>query len=612
MSLFDELKRRNVFRVAIAYAAAAWLLLQLIDVVLPILEMPNWIAQLVLLLLAIGFIVALIVSWAYEVTPEGIKRESSVRDTDSTTHHTAKKLDWITIALLVVVAAVVVIDRLIPSSENEAAAPTPKSLAVSGEVLQSKPTPASESPHAEDQRQSVAVLPFVNMSDDEDNEYFSDGISEELLNVLVRIESLRVPSRTSSFTFKGSNKKLAEIGRDLNVEHVLEGSVRKAGNRIRVTAQLVEVSTDTHIWSETYTRDLDDIFTVQDEIAQSIVRALQQKLSSGDQQALTRRSTSNVEAYNKYLLGRHLWNQRTIRSLLAAIDPLKEAVALDPQFDLAWSTLASVYLAIPDYSTGSEEKYVHEEKYIPLAVETANKALAINPDSAHSLATIAYYKANYEYDWEGANADFEAALALEPNNATLHQWYGSVLNMQGNLDQALHELQIARNLDPLSLIIRHTPGYFLLWRYRLDEAETHYRDAAELGQQMRWTFQNMDFLNCFRGNWDEARKYATQLAAMEGFDPAADLARIDAMENPALKERALMLLEQRQDMGDAVFGKALQYAVLQEYDRALEILEHAFEAGDSYIPHINYMKVFDPLRDNPRFQALLRKMNLLP
>ena len=612
MSVFHELKRRNVFRVAIAYAAAAWLLLQLIDVVLPILEMPNWVAQLLLLLLAIGFVVALIVSWAYEMTPEGLKRESRTHAQDSPAHHTAKKLDWITIALLVIVVTVIAIDRFIPSSDKEPPPPTLESTAGTGDIVQTGQAAAPIPSVNRDQRKSVAVIPFVNMSDDQSNEYFSDGISEELLNVLVRIESLRVPSRTSSFSFKGSDKKLAEIGRDLNVEHVLEGSVRKAGNRIRVTAQLVEVSTDTHIWSETYTRDLDDIFTVQDEIAQSIVRALQQKLSSGDQQALMRRSTSNAEAYNKYLLGRHLWNQRTITSLLAAIDPLSEAIALDPQFDAAWSTLASVYLAIPDYSTGREEKYVHEEKYVPLAVETANKALAINPESAHSLATIAYYKASNEFDWIGANADFERALALEPNNATLHQWYGSILNVQGQLDRALKELAIARSLDPLSLIIRHTPGYFLLWRYRLDEAEAHYRDAAELGQQMRWTFHNMDFLNCFRGNWDEARKYATQLAAMEGFDPAADLARIDAMENPALKERALVLLEQRQDMGDTVFGKALQYAVLQEYDRALEILEDAFEAGDSYISAINYMKVFDPLRDNPRFQALLRKMNLLP
>jgi TolB-like protein len=323
MSLFSELKRRNVIRVAIAYAVAAWLVLQVIDVVLPILGIPNWAAQLMLLLLVIGFIVALVISWAFEMTPDGLKRESDVHREDSITHHTARKLDWITILLLLVVGAVVVIDRLIPETVDGKPVEATGHTAQTAEIAQNAQEPAPGTLATKDQRQSVAVIPFVNMSDDENNEYFSDGISEELLNVLVRIESLRVPSRTSSFAFKGSAKKLAEIGRELGVEHILEGSVRKAGNRIRVTAQLVEVGTDTHLWSETYTRKLDDIFAVQDEIAQSIVGALQQQLTSEGQQGLTRHSTNNIEAYNKFLLGRHLWRQRTIPALLAAIEPLQ-------------------------------------------------------------------------------------------------------------------------------------------------------------------------------------------------------------------------------------------------------------------------------------------------
>lgn len=604
MALLSELKRRNVIRVAIAYAVAAWLVLQVIDVILPILEIPNWVAQLFLLLLILGFIAALVISWAYEMTPEGLRRESDVRREESITHHTARKLDWVTIVLLLVVGAVVVIDRFIPETAEGEPVEATGPAAKTEEGPQSVQEPEPGEMARQDRRQSVAVIPFVNMSDDLSNEYFSDGISEELLNVLVRIESLRVPSRTSSFTFKGSDKKLLEIGRELGVEHILEGSVRKDSNRIRVTAQLVEVSTDTHLWSETYTRSLNDIFAVQDEIAQSIVEALQHELSSKGQQDLTRHSTSNVEAYNLFLRGRYLWQQRTTPMLLAAIEPLREAVALDPQFVDAWNELANVYLAIPDYAAGPADKYV------PLGVEAARKALALDPDSAHALANMASIKA-IEFDWDGANALLESALAIEPNNALFHQWYGSVLNVQDKLDQALEHLAIARSLDPLSMIIRHIPGYFLLWRYRLEEAEAHYRDAAKLGHRIRWSYHNLDFLNCFRGNWEEARRNARQLAEMEGYDPAADLARIDAMENPALRERALLLLEQRRDIGDTVFGKALQYAVLQEHERALEILEKAYEAGDSYITHINYMKVFDPLRDNPRFQALLRNMNLL-
>ena len=605
MSLFNELKRRNVIRVAIAYAVASWLVLQIIDVILPILEIPNWVAQLILLLLVLGFIFALVISWAYEMTPEGLRRESEVRREESVTHKTARKLDWITIVLLLVVGAVVVFDRFIPKAEEGVPVQATGPATTTGEEKQNTETPSPRALARQDQRQSVAVIPFVNMSDDESNEYFSDGISEELLNVLVRIESLRVPSRTSSFTFKGSDKKLAEIGRELGVEHILEGSVRKAGNRIRVTAQLVEVRTDMHLWSQTYTRDLDDIFAVQDEIAQSIVGALQHELSTEGRQGLTRHSTTNVEAYTLYLRGRYLWQQRTTPTLLAAIEPLREAVALDPQFVDAWNELANTYMAIPDYEAGPAEKY------IPLGMDAIRTALELDPDSAHALANMAYFRAIHEYDWDGANAYFERALAIEPNNALFHQWYGSVLNVQDKLDQALEHLAIARSLDPMSLVIRHVPGYFLLWRFRLEEAEAHYRDAAELGHKIRWSYHNLDFLNCFRSEWEEARRYARQLAEMEGYDPAADLARIDAMENPALRERALLLLEQRRDIGDTVFGKALQYAVLQEHERALEILEKAYQAGDAYITHINYMKVFDPLRDNPRFRALLRDMNLL-
>lgn len=264
MSFFQELKRRNVFRVALAYLVAAWLPLQVIDVILPIPEMPNLVAQLVLLLLVIGFIAALIIAWVYEMTPEGLKREADMRRGESSTDQTARKLDWITIVLLLVVGTVVVIDRFVPETADGTSTTAAGQTAKTGEVRQSAQEPAPLPLAAQDHRQSVAVIPFVNMSDDASNEYFSDGISEELLNVLVRIESLRVPSRTSSFTFKGCDKKLAEIGSELGVEHILEGSVRKAGDRIRVTAQLVEVKTDTHLWSETYTRNLTDIFAVQD------------------------------------------------------------------------------------------------------------------------------------------------------------------------------------------------------------------------------------------------------------------------------------------------------------------------------------------------------------
>jgi adenylate cyclase len=597
MGFFEELKRRNVIRVGVAYMVASWLLLQIVDVLVPILDLPAWVGKFVFLILIIGLLPALIFSWAYEMTPEGLKRDSEVVTDPATSQHTARRLDRLTIVLVLFVAGIVVLDRVLPTDSDQVnPAPISPQSTDAVELLSD----------VEDQRQSVAVMPFVNMSDDEANEYFSDGISEELLNVLVKIESLRVPSRTSSFTYKGSDKKLSEIGRELNVEHVLEGSVRKAGNSIRVTAQLIEADTDTHLWSETYTRELENIFAVQEEIANSIASALQLELSGADRQGMSAHSTSNIEAYNKYLLGRYLWNQRSPESLQLAAQHLRDAVAMDPNYGQAWAALADTYLTIPDYFAGTAAEYA------PLARAALKRALAINPDSVEALAVSGSIKAVYDHDWEGAERDFLRAVTLAPDNADIRQWYGEMLNQKGRLDEGLEQLRLARQADPMSKVIRHVPGFMLLWAFRFDEAEVHYKDVLELGDPFRWTMHNLDFLNTLRGNYDEARRWAIQLAELEDFDPAADLARIDAVENPELKEHALELLRQRQDLDDGVFGKPLHYAVLGEFESALDGLEKAYQAGDGYSSSMGYMRIYDPLRENPRFQAMLKEMNLWP
>jgi TolB-like protein len=604
MSFLNELRRRNVIRVGVAYLVATWMLLQITDVLSTILELPASAGKLIFVVLVIGFIPALICSWVYEMTPDGLKRDSGALADASTNRYTARKLDRITIVLLIIVGGIVLFDRFLPESGEQAAVATSENETLPVATLEQQ-QPASVA--IADDRQSVAVMPFVNMSDDESNEYFSDGISEELLNVLVRVQSLRVPSRTSSFTFKGSDKKLSEIGSELGVEHVLEGSVRKAGDRIRVTAQLIEVATDTHLWSETYTRELKDIFAIQDEIAQAIVEALQVTLTGADQQTLNAHSTSNVEAYNEFLVGVHYWNIRSSESLRRAIEHLKTAVELDADFDEAWAALAATYALFPEYGAGTIDDS------IPLAREALKKALSINPDSARALAVSGLIKANFDYDWQGANSDFARAVMLEPGYATGHQWYAEALNQQRRTEEALVQLQAARIADPLSVVVRHVPGYVLMWSSRLDEGEEHFLDALELGgPPNRWTIHNLDMLNTMRGDYDEARRRARQLAAMEGFDPAADLARIDAIENPALKERALVLLAERQDVGDGVFGKALQYALMGENEAALDSLEKSFAAGDPYAASMYYMNVYEPLHDDPRFQAMLKEMNFLP
>ena len=608
MSFFDELKRRNVFRVGIAYTVVGWLIMQITDTFSPALRLPEWFPSAVAFLLLIGLPIALFFAWAFELTPDGIKREGEIDPNQSVAPQNARKLDRMIIVALVAVVGVLLLDRYMNDGTPDSAGSQEQvntTQNISTPIEEAVPEPASVSAPA-DGKTSVAVLPFINMSDDQENEYFSDGISEELLNVLARIKDLRVPSRTSSFSFKGSDKKVTNIGRELQVDHVLEGSVRKAGDRIRVTAQLIDVRTDTHLWSDTYTRELNDIFAVQDEIAQAIVGALKLTLSVGEQQKLADHSTTNVEAYNKYLLGQHLLNLRTVQSLNGAIERFREAIELDPEFSRAWAALGYTYTVLPEYDFGTAEEY------IPKAREALQTALSFNPESARALAGSAMIKAQYDFNWDGAIADIQKAIRLEPGNAVVHQWYGDLLMPLGRTGEAFEQLGIAAKADPVAVAVRHTPGYFNLWIGQLDEAEEIYMGVLELDPNFRWTYQNLDMLYTMRGQFKKAREWATKLARMEGFDPAPDLARIDAVENPALKPRALELLAQRQDIVEGVWGKAMQYALMDEYELALDSLEKAFETESPWRVHMIWVVNYEPLHDNPRYQAMLKKMNQLP
>jgi len=601
MSFFAELKRRNVFRVAIGYAITAWLLLQVVDLVLDNIHAPDWVMQVFMLALAIGFPLAVFFAWAFELTPEGVKRESQVDRSKSITAQTARKMDRHIMIAMALALAYFAYDKFLASAPDSVPASTPQ-ISEAAE----QPVVADSSTAAASDEKSIAVLPFINMSDDKENEYFSDGISEELLNVLVRVKGLRVPSRTSSFTFKGSDKKLAEIGKELQVDHILEGSVRKSGDRIRVTAQLIDVNSDTHLWSETYTRQLDDIFAVQDEIAQAIVSALKVTLTGDDQAPIQTRSTASVDAYNKYLLGRHLWNQRTPQSLLASIEPLREAIETDPQYGRAWEALADAYVLIPEYRAGSIREY------IPLAHEAIDKALYINPKSAPALTTSAYINFMYDYDFEGARRMFTRAIEIDPGYATAHQWYGELLAAEGELDAALDQLELARLADPLAQIMPHDMGWFLMWTDRSDEAYRYFQESIELNPNFQNTYRNLAQLQMMGGQFDAARENIRKMYSITKKDPAVDLAVVDALQDPALKPDAVGLVLADGQTPDGASGKARMLMMLGESELAMDNLEKAFEKGDPYAVHMKRMNLYDPLRENPRFQALLTKMNMWP
>ncbi|MEJ2761813.1 MAG: hypothetical protein P8126_09860, partial [Gammaproteobacteria bacterium] len=389
--LLTELRRRNVFKVAVAYAIVAWLLVQVTVAVENPLHLPPWMDTFVIVLLGIGFPVALILAWAFELTPEGVKRTGSM-------------------------------------------------TRQAGAVM---PDPAAASAAA---AQSIAVLPFVDMSPDKDQEYFSDGISEELLNQLAKIKDLHVAGRTSSFYFKGRDEDLRVIGEKLNVAHVLEGSVRKAGNRVRVTAQLIKAADGYHLWSESYDRELDDIFAIQDEIAHAVSDALSITLGVGNLGV----STRNIEAYDAYLSGLSLFNQLGRENVLRAIEQVEKAVALDPAFIEAISRLANWYYAAATVYVSDRAGELLEK-----FERTATHAISVAPDSAGALSAKATLELS-RYNWLSAEQLFKKALSLAPDDIWANNNYGMFLQTVGRSREAIEYYQTMTRVDPLSVAAAQT------------------------------------------------------------------------------------------------------------------------------------------------------------
>ena len=422
MSLFEELKRRNVIRVAVLYLVSSWVLLQLTDVLSSLLNVPESAGSIVVLLLILGFFPVVIFAWVYEMTPEGLKREVNVDRSQSQTPRTGKKINTVIVVLLVIAIGGLIADRLIPEPGVEA------------DVV------LAESAEAPIDSLSIAVLPFADLSQDQDQRYFTDGLSEELLNLLVRVDDLHVASRTSSFAYRGSTLSVPEISKALRVGHILEGSVRKDGDRIRITAQLIEAETDRHLWSENFDRELIDIFAIQDEIANAIVQALTGKLGVGAERAISvETATENLDAYEMYLTARELFLNRS--ELPESIRLYKEAIELDPSFARAWEGLAAVEAVANDWIPDDID-------HVPLAREAAEKALSLNPDLSMPLAVLGSVAGNADKDLITAIDYFNAALEKDPKNTTAWLWLGIRRNELGFFDDAINSLRTCLAIDP--------------------------------------------------------------------------------------------------------------------------------------------------------------------
>jgi TolB-like protein/cytochrome c-type biogenesis protein CcmH/NrfG len=597
--LFAELRRRNVVRVAALYLIAAWLMMQVADVLFSMIGVPEGSGKLLLALLALGFPIALIFAWVYELTPEGLKKQHEVDRNSSIVRETGRKLNIAIGALAVIAILGMIADRMVPRSAEQSIAEPASPTAADATAV---PSQSASTTVSASLVPSIAVLPFTDMSREQDQEYFADGLSEELLNLLAQIDGLRVIARTSSFQFKGRSADIRTIAEQLGVANVLEGSVRKSGEQIRVTAQLIRASDGSHLWSDTYDRKLDDVFTMQDEIASAVVDKLRLKLLKDA--APVRAERHDTEAYNLYLQGRFYYARRTSESLDKAVECYRGALERDPDFVLAWIGLSQTY----NFQAGGTGQISIAEGS-QLAREAAEKALALDPESALGHAALGRVQNAFDWDWAAADASFNRALALAPTDPDVLGNVGVMDMTMGRFESARQRYQQAIERDPLRPPLHANMALTLIAMGRLSEAETSARRALEVAPSesggYAWGIGLPVFL---QGRYDEAADLAARERDEHWKHFAAALvpyaqgrsAEADANLNRLIAEDAEFM----------AFQIAETYAYRNEVDQAFEWLERAYRQRDGGVSEILGSAFLKRLASDPRYAAFLQKIGL--
>lgn len=574
MSFFSELKRRNVIRVGILYLVAAWLAMQVADVSTSILDLPDWIGRLIFLLLAMGLPIALVASWIFELTPDGIKLDKNVPAEASVSHTTARKLDVAVTALLIIALLAIGLDRLVPEQAEPA-----------DTVSSTEATPHN----------SIAVMPFVNMSPDANNVYFSDGLSEELLNLLAKIPELRVAARTSAFALRDSNIGIREIGGKLNVAHVLEGSVRKSGSKIRITAQLINANDGYHLWSETWDRDLVDVFAIQDEIAAAVVNVLRLELLGDPPRAYE----TDVEAFELGLKARAAAARFTREGLEEAQALATEAIAIDPNYADAWYGLSIVYsnMVSQDIMTASDG--------FSKARAAAMRALEIDPLHARSLSSLGWIAMFWERDMDKAARYMQRALELAPGDPRVLNAYGTLQSAYGRNDQTIEYYGRALSRDPLSVPVLANLALEYMNTGSFEEARALVERIRGVDPESYMLDRSIAWLNMSEGNYEDAIIGFEALPGLMGDWGLAlsyyGLGDIDSSDD------AIAALGTEVSSLVAVAGA---YAHRGENDKAFDFLQRAVESDSDAVMEIRMYPAFSRVHDDPRWQALLEQLGL--
>lgn len=595
MSLFNELKRRNVFKVGIAYVIVAWLVAQILQLVFESFGTPDWAIKTVLVLLATGLPFALFFAWAFELTPDGIKREHDVDRSKFITTQSGNKLNLIIIVVLVLALSYFAYDKFAPSAERDATQIKSDTQTITEQPVSSD---ASTESH-----KSIAVLPFVNMSSDPEQEYFSDGISEELLNVLAKIDSLKVAARTSSFSFKGQNRPVGEIAEVLGVDHILEGSVRKSGSQIRVTAQLIRVSDGFHMWSETYDRELVNIFTIQDEITEAIVSELRIELDV--QESIASTTTSNPEAYQEYLRGRYYWNLRNTKNIYLAVEHFERATQLDPSYAEAWTGLAEAWVLLPIWEI-DDAKAPEQFENARLAAE---KSLALNPRSGRAYSVLAYMHM-LKLEWSEGFVNFELALSYEPENADIWHWYAYSLVPAGKSSIAENAFQTALELDPLSRIINTNAAEQFIFTGQYDVALDRIGQTLALAPDFAYAWQTKGLIHLARNEFVEARAAFREISEITG-SKGFELKTVDIVEAYVRTGKPVLPPAWFNDLilADPYYA-SFSMVCAGHYESALDLIEQR-SAGN--IPHTGAFFLKSDLFQKkmghiPRYQELVTRL----
>jgi TolB-like protein/Tfp pilus assembly protein PilF len=578
-SFFAELKRRNVYKVAVGYAVVGWLLIQVATQVFPFFEIPNWAVRLVVLFIVIGFPIALVIAWAFELTPGGIKR---TEEADRVYPGRSRGRAWI----YVVISA---------------------SLLSAGLFFLGRYTAPNENKIANVPAKSIAVLPFENLSRDPDNAYFAEGIQDEILTRLAKVADLKVISHTSTQRYKSSPDNLPQIAKELGVANILEGSVQKSQDQVRVNVQLINAATDAHLWADSFDRKLIDIFAVESEIAAKVADILKAKLTGAEQHAISMQPTQNTEAHQLYLKGRYFWNKRTGPDLQKAIDYFKQAIEKDPGYALAYVGLGDSYILLSGFGAAPPQDS------FPLAEAAAKKALEIDDNLAEAHTTLGFILCVHHLNFADSIREFERAIALNPNYATAHHWFGDgPLLAVGQFDRAIGEGKRAVELDPLSVIITADLGADYLVARRYNEAIEQFHKAIDLDPRFYYAHWNLaqalEMKGDLRGALAEYKK------AVELDDDPFVLALLgQAYAKVGQRDEALKILVQLPQIAAHRYVPSYSFALLHmtlgDKDKAIEWLERSYHDGAGL--DIIFLKVdpmLDPLQKEPRFQALVQKV----